>query len=324
MYCRDGVRGPVSAVNKWAESAGMPTYRPVHRPRPRLWVEDRRAAIALAAPCILVLLIVTVFPLLYSLKTAFSYSVLYKPQAEHFVGFQNFEEVLSSNYAAVAFRNTLVYTIVTVVSEMVIGFFFGVFLTLPMYFSTGFRTLLMVPILLSPIIVGLSWRFMYNPNIGIVNQMLATIGLPGPHWLESPALAFWAVMIPDVWQWTPFVTLVTLAGLHGISADIHEAALLDGLRLRHLIWHIYVPLLTPVLIVVLLIRVIDGVRTFDSVFILTQGGPGLATMLISIRAWILGLINLNFGQAAALSYLLLLFVSILVAIFIRVLGQRVS
>jgi multiple sugar transport system permease protein len=286
--------------------------------------EDRRAFASLVSPCVLVLLVVTVFPLFFSLRTAFSYSVLYKPQAEHFVGLANFEAVLASDYAQTAFTNTVLYTAITVSVEIILGFLLAVFLSRPVYMPSLLRTLLMIPILLSPMIVGLSWRFMYNPNIGIINQVLAIFGFPGPHWLEDPALAFWAVMIPDIWQWTPFVTLVALAGLQGISPDIHEAALLDGLRLRHLIWHIYMPLLTPVLLVVSLIRVIDGIKTFDSVFILTQGGPGLATMLISIRAWILGLIDLNFGLAAALSYLLLLFMSIFVAIFMRLLNRRVA
>jgi multiple sugar transport system permease protein len=292
--------------------------------RPSLTLQDRRAFVYFVCPCLLVLLVITAFPLLFSLRTAFSYSVLYKPQAEHFVGLANFEAVLASNYAQTAFVNTMLYTGITVSVEMVLGFLLAVFLSRPVYMPGLLRTLLMIPILLSPIVVGLSWRFMYNPNIGIINQILAVVGVPGPHWLEDPALAFWAVMVPDIWQWTPFVTLVALAGLHGISRDIHEAALLDGLRLRHLIWHIYMPLLTPVLLVVLLIRVIDGIKTFDSVFILTQGGPGLATMLISIRAWILGLIDLNFGLAAALSYLLLILMSIFVAAFMRLLSRRVA
>jgi multiple sugar transport system permease protein len=287
-------------------------------------LRDQKAFVALIAPSVLVLLAVTAFPLLYSLRTAFSYSVLYKPQADHFVGFANFSAVISSNYAQTAFINTILYTFITISVEIILGLFFAILLSRPVYLPGILRTLLMIPILLSPIVVGLSWRFMYNPNIGIINQVLSLLRLPGPHWLENPAVAFWAVMIPDIWQWTPFVALVALAGLQGISPDIHEAALLDGLRLRHLIRYIYLPLLVPVLLVVLLIRVIDGIKTFDSVFILTQGGPGLATMLISIRAWILGLIDLNFGLAAALSYLLLFFTSIFVVILLLLLNRRVA
>jgi multiple sugar transport system permease protein len=292
--------------------------------RPVRILRDQKAFVALIAPSVLVLLAVTAFPLLYSLRTAFSYSVLYKPQAEHFVGFANFSAIISSNYAQTAFINTILYTFITISVEIVLGLFFAILLSRPVYLPGILRTLLMIPILLSPIVVGLSWRFMYNPNIGIINQVLSLLRLPGPHWLENPAVAFWAVMIPDIWQWTPFVALVALAGLQGISPDIHEAALLDGLRLRHLIRYIYLPMLVPVLLVVLLIRVIDGIKTFDSVFILTQGGPGLATMLISIRAWILGLIDLNFGLAAALSYLLLVFTSIFVVILLRLLSRRVA
>jgi multiple sugar transport system permease protein len=286
--------------------------------------QDRRAFLVLLVPCILVLLIITAFPLVYSLRTAFSFSVLYRPQAEHFIGFANFAAILSSGDAHVAFINSLLYTIITVGAELILGFLLAILLNQPTYAPGIFRTLLMIPILLSPIVVGLSWRFMYNPNIGIINQLLSLLGVPGPHWLENPNVAFWAVMIPEVWQWTPFVALVALAGLHGISTEIHEAALLDGLRLRHMIRHIYLPMVMPVLLVVLLLRVIDGLKTFDSVFVLTQGGPGVATMLISIRAWILGLINLNFGQAAALSYLILLITSLFVVILMRIIDRRVA
>jgi len=286
--------------------------------------QDRRAFLVLLVPCILVLLIITAFPLVYSLRTAFSFSVLYRPQAERFIGFANFEAILSSGDAHVAFINSLLYTTITVGAELILGFLLAILLSQPTYAPGIFRTLLMIPILLSPIVVGLSWRFMYNPNIGIIDQLLSLLGIPGPHWLENPNVAFWAVMIPEVWQWTPFVALVALAGLHGISPEIHEAALLDGLRLRHMIRHIYLPMLMPVLLVVLLLRVIDGLKTFDSVFVLTQGGPGVATMLISIRAWILGLINLNFGLAAALSYLILLMTSLFVVILMRIIDRRVA
>lgn len=303
------------------ELRGAAANRPVVSER---FIQDRRASLILLAPAVVVLVVITIFPLLYSLKTAFSYSVLYKPQSEHFVGLANFAALMSSDYSQTAFLNTIVFAGVTVAAELVLGFFLAIILSRPIYLPGILRTLLMVPILLSPIVVGLSWRFMYNPNIGIFNQFLEFVGLQGLHWLENPRLAFWAVMIPEIWQWTPFVTLVILAGLHGISPEIHEAALLDGLRLRHLIRYIYLPMLVPVIVVVLLIRLIDAIKAFDIVFILTQGGPGLATMLISIRAWILGLVELNAGQASALSYLILLFMSIFVAAFLKLLSRRVG
>ena len=292
--------------------------------RPARALEERRAFAWLVTPAVLLLAVITMFPLIYSLKTAFSYSVLYKPKATHFVGLENFTSLIGSEYTQVSFSNTLLYTAATVSVEMVLGFLLAILLSRAIYLSGLLRTLLMIPILLSPVVVGLSWRFMYNPNIGIINQLLDLIGIAGPHSLENPTVAFWAVMIPDIWQWTPFVAMVVLAGLHGISPEIHEAALLDGLRLRHLIRYIYLPLLIPVLVVVLLIRVIDALKTFDVVFTLTQGGPGLSTMLVSIRAWTLGLVELNIGHAAALSYLILIFMSVFVAVFLRLLGRRVA
>jgi multiple sugar transport system permease protein len=284
--------------------------------------EDRRAYFLLLAPTVLVLLLITVFPLFFSLAKAFSFYVLYKPSAEHFVGLSNFQQELADGTTVAAFQNTLRYTAISVGIEVVLGFALALLFNAHLYGVGPLRTLLMIPILLSPVVVGLSWRFMYNPEIGIVDQVLQSVGLPALHWLEDPRLAFWAVMVPDIWQWTPFVSLVLLAGLHSISSEIQEAAVLDGLRLSDMVRYIYLPLLVPVLTVVVLLRVIDGIKTFDVVYTLTQGGPGLATMLLSIRAWTLGLINLNMGQASALSYLIVVLTSIFATVFLRLIYRR--
>lgn len=285
---------------------------------------DVLTASLMLAPAVLVLLAITIFPLLYSLEKAFSYFVLFKPQAEHFIGISNFVQLLSSDYTLTSFEVTFAYTAITVSVEMALGFLLALLLSRPIFGGGVLRTLIMVPILISPVVVGLTWRFMYNPDIGIINQLLGLLGLHGVPWLENPKIAFWAVMIPDIWQWTPFVCLVFLAGLHGISTEVEEAALLDGLRLRHMVRYIYLPMLLPVTIIILLLRVIDAIRTFDVVYMLTQGGPGLSTMLISIRAWTIGLVELNFGRASALSYLILILTSLFVLLFLRLLYKRVA
>jgi multiple sugar transport system permease protein len=294
------------------------------RPRGSYEQEERRAFTLLLLPTLAILVVVTLYPFLFSLTKAFRYYVLFKPQAEHFVGFYNFQQQLTDPTTLTAFRTTGVYTLISVGVEMCLGFVLALLFSSYLYGAGLLRTLIMIPVLLSPIVVGLSWRFMYNPNIGIINQLFQMVGLPGPHWLEDPRLAFWAVMAADVWQWTPFVTLVLVAGLHSISPEIHEAALLDGLRLRHFVRYVYLPLLVPVLMVIVLLRVMDGLRTFDVVYSLTQGGPGLSTMLISIRTWTLGLINLDFGQASALAYLIVILISVFAAIFLRVMYARVG
>jgi multiple sugar transport system permease protein len=286
--------------------------------------EERRAFRLLLLPALAILLVVTLYPFLFSLTKAFRYYVLFKPQAEHFVGFYNFHQQLTDPTTLTAFRTTGVYTVLSVGIEMILGFLLALLFSANMCGAGLLRTLIVIPVLLSPIVVGLSWRFMYNPNIGIIDQLFQIAGLSGPHWLEDPRLAFWAVMVADVWQWTPFVTLVLIAGLHSISLEIHEAALLDGLRLRHLVRYVYLPLLVPVLMVIVLLRVMDGLRTFDIVYSLTQGGPGLSTMLISIRTWTIGLINLDFGQASALAYLIVILISAFAAVFLRVMYERVG
>jgi len=311
----------MSTLRQWLAGLAFPG---ADRPRGSYEQEERRAFTLLLLPALAILLIITLYPFLFSLTKAFRYYILFKPEAERFVGFYNFRQQLTDPTTLTAFRTTGVYTVLSVGAEMVLGFLLALLFTANLYGAGLLQTLIMIPVLLSPIVVGLSWRFMYNPNIGIIDQLFQMAGLSGPHWLEDPRLAFWAVMAADVWQWTPFVTLVLIAGLHSISPEIHEAALLDGLRLRHLVRHIYLPLLVPVLMVIVLLRVMDGLRTFDIVYSLTQGGPGLSTMLISIRTWTIGLINLDFGQASALAYLIVILISVFAAVFLRVMYARVG
>jgi multiple sugar transport system permease protein len=187
--------------------------------------------------------------------------------------------------------------------------------------STVLRTLFIIPVFTSPVVLGLTWRYMYQPGYGLINYLLGLFGIPPVNWLASPQWALPAVIFADVWQWTPFVALILLAGMQSISPEITEAAELDGLTRLQYLWRIALPLLMPIIIVVALIRLIDALKTFDLIYIITRGGPGTATYTLPLHAFATGFSSFLMGQSAAISWVLVIIVNIFATIFLWLLAK---
>jgi multiple sugar transport system permease protein len=185
------------------------------------------------------------------------------------------------------------------------------------------RTLIIIPILISPVVVGLTWRYMYEPW-GVVNYVLGKFGVAPVQWVSQPGTALISVMIVDIWQWTPFVVLVLLAGLQSIPREVVEAASLDGLHFRQYFVRILWPLIRPVALIVLLIRMMDALKVFDTVYMLTRGGPGTSTYVASMYNYVLFFGNYQVGYAAAMSYIILIIVNVFALALIFVLSERES
>ena len=184
------------------------------------------------------------------------------------------------------------------------------------------RTLLTTPILLAPIVTALMWRFMYEPNFGVINYLFGKIGLPTEAWLANPDLALWSVGVVDVWQWTPFVFLVILAGMYGLPRNIYEAAELDGTPMWRQVTHITIPLLKRVLLIILLLRLIDLLRVFDIIVGTTQGGPGVATQTLPVFIWVTAFQQFSAGDAAAASLVLLAIVAVVITLLLRITAKQ--
>jgi len=183
------------------------------------------------------------------------------------------------------------------------------------------RTLLVIPVLVSPVAMGLTFRYMYAPSYGLINYLLSLVGLPRLDWIVSTTWALPAVIAVDVWQWTPFVVLILLSGMQSVPVDVIEASELDGLsRWQHL-WRIIMPMIRPVVLVVLLIRLIDSIRGFDLIYILTRGGPSTATYLLSIHSYVKGFTEGDMGSAAAIAWITVVLVNILAVLFLRLLAR---
>src|SRR5581483_7886888 len=236
-------------------------------------------------PAVLYLLLFSLYPLVSSLYLSFQE---YDQQARSFtwVGLGNYAQILQAGEIRIAFRNTVAFTVATVTLELILGMGLALFLNRPIIGKTVIRSLLILPMVTTPMVVGLMWRFLLNTDIGPINYLLhALFGIGPINWVGSTPWSLISLVIVDVWQWTPFAFLILYAGLQMIPDELLEAARIDGAGPLALFRFLIVPLLLPMISIVVLFRAIDGFRAFDTVFSLTYGGPGSDSATLSFVAY---------------------------------------
>jgi multiple sugar transport system permease protein len=278
----------------------------------------RRVAYLLLAPSLLVLIGLSIFPTIFSAVLSFRVEPLYNPHVAHFVGWRNYGDLIRDERFWQSIRLTLFWSIVVVTVQMVLGFFLAILLDRKMRSASVLRTLIIVPVFISPIAMGLTWRFIFEPVSGLANWLLTHVGLERYLWLSSKETALGTLMFVDCWQWTPFVALILLAGIQSISPEITEAARLDRIRGVAYYTRVILPLLRPVIMVVLLIRLVDSIRIFDLNFIMTKGGPGSATLLASTYDYTF-FEEGHLGLMAGYGFLILLLINAIVIVFLNTL-----
>ncbi len=270
-------------------------------------------------PTILTLAAIVGFPVAYALWVAFHKYDLIEGGIGEVVGIDNFRAVFGMEVFVQAARNTVVLTISVVAVELFIAFGLALLLNQQgLRFRNLYLGILLIPLLVSPIAVGLIWRLLLHPDLGAVNWVLTRIGFSGQAWLSSTTTAMPTVVGIDAWHETSLMLIVLLAGLTSLPKDPVEAATVDGATKFQIFWSITVPLMMPVIVVAALIRMISAIKTYDLIYILTAGGPGGATETISYRIWKVGFTNLDMGRAAAASILLLLAIMLLTVVLVRV------
>lgn len=300
------------------EMATSATQRESWRTRLYRW-SNRNTRYLFVLPALLLLLSLTIFPLLFSLRLSISEWTL-QNQDMSVIGLQNYARVLLSDSRwQLAMARTLGMTVVAVTVELVLGFAIAHLLLDPLPGKRLIIPLLVLPAVTNPIVVGFVWKVLYNPSYGTVNQAIGMILQRNFEmlWLANQQLALVAITIAEIWQWTPFMFLVTLAGLVGLNPELYEAAAIDGASKWNILTQITVPLMRPIIIVAVLIRGLDVFKLFDLVFVMTSGGPGTATETISYYIYVLGFEFFRLGYGAAASYLLLIFLSIGVVFLLR-------
>jgi multiple sugar transport system permease protein len=283
---------------------------------------ERRLAALLLLPSVGFLLVMTIFPTIYSLWMSMQQYNLSRPDLAHFVGLRNYVQLVHDDIFWKAVRVTLIFSAAVLTLEFVLGFFVANLFDRERRGMNLLRTLFIIPVFASPVAMGLTWRYMYQPGYGLVNFVLEHVGLPRINWLASTQWALPAVVFVDVWQWTPFIALILLAGKQSISPQNTEAPELDGLSRFQYLWQIVLPLLAPIIVVVGLIRLIDALKTFDLIYIITRGGPGTTTYTLPLHAYSNGFEAFLMGPSAAIAWVVVVIVNIFAVIFLRLLAKE--
>jgi multiple sugar transport system permease protein len=283
-----------------------------------------RSWILFLAPTVIVLLGLVVFPLVFSLSLSLHDWNVIRTAKWKFIGLGNYSTILFEDpYFRKAFLVTALYLIGTVPIQFALGL--GVALIL--YRITRkiiglLRTTMVIPAIMTPIVVGIIWRLMYNPDMGMLNYLLSLIGLPPVNWTGMPVSALPSVMMADIWEWTPFMALIMLAGLQALPREPLEAAVVDGASNWQALRLIILPLMSPVMLVAILIRLMDSFKTFDLIFVLTQGGPGMSTEVLNYYTYRYGFKFFHMGYASALSWLLVIVLNVIAIVLGRTLRSR--
>ena len=273
-------------------------------------------------PAVLLLVALTAYPVANLLRMSVS-TITWHGAADTWAltPRRNFDSIFSDPSLGAAVVNTLVFVIVAVCVEMVLGLALALLVARMARGKGAMRSIMIVPILVPAVAIGSMWKLMYNYDFGLFNQALAVVGIGPVSWLGSPALALWSVAIVDIWHWTPFVFLILFAAVEGLPRDVIEAARVDGASRRQMLRYVTLPLLAPALTVALLFRSILAFKAFDEVYLLTGGGPGTSSELLSLHLYRVFFEQNQLGYGALLSILTI--VAILTALGVgRRLAQR--
>src|SRR5213596_4242037 len=261
--------------------------------------EQQRFVLLLITPAALLLLLFQVVPIVIGANASFRDWALYNPK-KIWVGFAHYHAVITDPaFLYVVLPNTFVFMVLSVAGALVAGLALALLLNRPFRGQKLVQTILLVPLMVAPVIAAIMIRWIFNDQFGIVNVVLEAIGLDGQPWLVQRWSAFGIILLTDVWLWTPWFTLLLLAGLQSLPREPFEAAAIDGAGRFSVLRFVTLPLLSPVLVVCAVIRAIDAFRTFDIVWTLSGGGPGRSTELFSLYAYVYAFLNLDFGKGSA-------------------------
>ncbi len=271
----------------------------------------------LIIPSFLLLLFTVIYPLGFSLYNSFQrWNLQTSAVPLGYVGFDNYLNVLRDPTFLKSLANTFKLSIVATAFEFIVGLGIALLLNTDPKGASIIRSLLIMPTTIAPIVVGLLFRFLYYKD-GLITYLLSSVGfsIPEEGLLGCPSTALWAVAATDIWQWTPFFTIILLAGLQSIPEDIIEAAQIDGASFFNVFWHIILPHLTPVASIIITIRFMTTFNLFDIVYAETMGGPGVSTRTLSYNLYYEGLVYFNIGSACALAWIMIVIVTVILNLF---------
>ncbi len=289
-------------------------------------LSDRSIQWLFISPTLILLVLFNIFPLFYSLYLSFtSFSAIDNQSSPVWVGFQNFASLLNDPQMWKYFATTGRYAFLSVGLQTILGFALAMLMREKFTGSGMLTTVILIPMMLSPVVVGFFWKLIFNPTSGIFNYALgyfSPASNPGPDWLASSTLALWAIVIVDVWMWTPFVMLLCLSGLNAIPEYLYEAAAIDRASAWFQFRRITLPQVMPLLLIAILFRTIEAFKSFDIVMGLSGGGPGDATETIAVNLYRIAFQGQwRTGYASALAYIVLVIIMAVSNVYVRNLNK---
>ncbi len=281
-----------------------------------------RYPLLMVAPAFLVLFLLTIYPFGYMVFISLHKWPILPTLPRPFVGLDQFGYILSDGEFWNSLGVTSLYMFLSVSIQLTLGFFLALLSATPHPLIRIFRVPFIIPVFISPVVVGLMWKFMLGYDLGIINYLLCSIGFVGVIWLGSLSMAFLSFVLVDVWQWTPFTFLILHAGLSSLPSEPLEAAAIDGANRWQTLRYVIFPMIAPIFTVALLFRTLDAFKLFDIVYILTRGGPGNATNVLAYNIWRKGFFENQLGYAAALSVVMIILATVLALVLVRIMARQ--
>ena len=269
-----------------------------------LFGEQQRFMLFLIAPAALLLLLFQVLPIAIGANASFRDWALYNPK-KTWVGLDHYRSVITDPaFLEVVLPNTFIFMALSVAGALVLGLALALLLNRPFRGKGVMRAIFLLPMVATPVAIALVWMMMYNPTLGVMNYLVGLVGLGPYNWVSNAAIVIPALAVVDTWEWTPLITLITLAGLATLPVEPYESAQIDGASTAQMFWHITLPLLRPTIVVAVLFRAIDCLKTFDIIYVMTQGGPGFASETLNVYTFQVGLFYFHIGYASSLLVIL--------------------
>jgi len=274
----------------------------------------------LIAPTVGCLFLVVIYPMLYSLYLSTTNFDLSSGE-QLFIGVENYLEILRDIEFFESLGITLALTAVTVSGSFLIGFVLALILNRYTKGRAAILPLLLMPMMLTPVVIGLMWAMMYNADYGVFSYLLGIVGVERRSWTGDPSTALLSIIVTDIWQWTPFMMILLLSGLQSLPQEPYEASQIDGASKLQTVRFITLPMLMPTIMVAIIFRTLDAIKIFDIVYTLTAGGPGTATEVVSLFIYRTGFRFFHMGYATTLSWVLIVVTIAISQIYIKLIRK---
>ncbi|HEX6023280.1 MAG TPA: sugar ABC transporter permease [Solirubrobacter sp.] len=285
------------------------------------WLTDGWLATLFVSPALAILIFLSIGPLIWLILLSFTDYSATRDVGYNWIGFENYTDVLTSPVVRERAITTVLFVGGAIILQTTLGFAIAYLISRRVRGRGALTTLFLIPMMLSPIVVGLFWKFMLDTQFGVVNSFLNSLGLGRVEWLTQQRLALLSLIIVDTWQWTPFIMLIALAGLTAVPKYLYEAAEIDRASEWFKFRRITLPLVWPLVLIAVMFRAIEAFRLFDLVYILTQGGPGGTTETLSFNVYKVAFFNFDTGRSAAYGILMVIVVIIAAQFYLRYLNR---